>query len=64
MRTIVNFEDKIWTLFARPYESYLTGNGAECFAQSFYPEHIGEHERALFQLVDYWKSGELLEAGG
>lgn len=50
MEVIVHFPKREWTLFCRPGASKLTGtNWGECFAQSFYPEHLSEHEKKLRQ---------------
>lgn len=64
IKTIVDYKPDEWVLFCRPYESYLTENGAECFAQSFYSEQIGEHENALFKAIRYYNAGKLNRIGG
>jgi hypothetical protein len=63
--TIVNYPEKEWTLFCRPTGSSITGTRwGECFVQSFYPEHIEEHEAALHRVAELQRTGELKKGGG
>ena len=64
METIVNHPHNDWLLFARQYESTITGGAGECFAQTFYPGQVEEHERALLKLVEYFDTGRLNRIGG
>lgn len=53
MRTICTYAHRDWLLFARPYGSEVTGcPWGECFAQSFFEDHIPEHLRTLALAVD------------
>ena len=48
MSTICNNDAESWTLFCREHGSKLTGTPwGECFAQSFYPSDIDDHEEGL-----------------
>jgi CTP:phosphocholine cytidylyltransferase-like protein len=62
---IVNFKKRDWTLFCRPNPSKITGHRwGECFAQSFYPENIAEHEEKLHYIAELSKSGVIRRCGG
>jgi len=63
--TILNYQPKEWTLFCRPGKSMITGHKwGECFAQSFYPEHLEKHEENLHQIANLWKRGKIKRCGG
>jgi hypothetical protein len=65
MKTITSSEHRDWTLFCRPYGSEVTGSRhGECFAQSFYPEHIAEHKNALHKIANLYRQGKLRRCGG
>lgn len=65
MDTIVLSEIKEWTLFCRPNASSITGTPwGECFAQSFYPEHLKQHEEMLHYVADLYKRGVINRCGG
>ena len=65
MQTIVNSQNKDWTLFCRPTPSEITGTlYGECFAQSFYPEHLEMHEKNLHRIAELYKAGKLHRCGG
>lgn len=65
IHTVINYPAREWTLFCRPNASSITGTRwGECFVQSFYPEHIEEHERSLHRVAELQKSGELKSGGG
>lgn len=53
MDTIVMDTDRSWKLFCRFGPNDREGNpqGGECFVQSFFPEHIEEHELALWRIA-------------
>lgn len=54
-----------WLLFCRPFPSALTGTPwGECFAQSFYPQHLARHEEALHRIARLYKSGRIKRCGG
>jgi hypothetical protein len=53
--TIIMHTGTDWVLFS---------NDKECFAQSFYPEHIEEHRNALYRIRDDFKSGVIKRCGG
>ena len=53
IKTITTYSHIDWLLFARPYGSLITGcPWGECFAQSFFNEHIPEHVRTIRCAVD------------
>jgi len=63
--TIVSYPKREWQLFCRPHASTITGTPwGECFAQSFYPEHLEEHEQALYKTAELVKQGKLKKGGG
>jgi len=64
INTIANYESKDWVLFARFGLSAVTGGGSECFAQSFWSEHIQEHLTALLQIAKYRSEKKLSRCGG
>lgn len=65
MQTIINHEPKEWTLFCRPGANQMTGApDGECFAQSFYDEHIEEHEQALNRIVELYRDDIIDRCGG
>lgn len=65
MDTIIGHEPKDWVLFCRPGASRITGTKwGECFAQSFYPDQIAEHEAALYRIADLKKQGVIRRCGG
>ena len=65
MQTIANHAHRDWQLFARAFGSRYTGRKwGECFAQSFYPEHIAEHLRKLEQAVELWHEGKIKNPSG
>lgn len=64
MHQIINNAHRDWMLFARPFDSKITGGSGECFAQCFYPENIEEHERKLLYLVELFDRGVLNRIGG
>lgn len=56
---------KDWTLYCRPNGSKLTGcTYGECFAQSFYPEHITKHKTALKYVAGLYQAGIINRCGG
>jgi hypothetical protein len=58
---IVTWGRREWNLFCRFGPSQITGTPwGECFAQSFYPEHLSRHEQALHQLA----ASDLKRIGG
>jgi len=62
---IVSYTNREWRLFCRPHASRITGTPwGDCFAQSFYPEHLEEHERALHRIAQLYKDGHLKRCGG
>jgi len=62
---IMNYAGKDWTAFGRPHGSITTGNEwPELFAQSFYPEHIHEHETTLLEIRDLYQSKTITRTGG
>ena len=65
MDTLVGHEAREWLLFCRfTQSSFNGGRHAECFAQSFYPEHHAEHLAALHRVRDLAATGGLRRAGG
>lgn len=65
MDTIVGFEKREWTLFCRPNASEITGTPwGECFAQSFYPEHLESHETSLHYIARLYKEKVITRCGG
>lgn len=65
IETIVNYNVREWTLFCRPHKSKITGaKWGECFCQSFYPEHIEAHEKALYRIVNLYKRKVINRCGG
>jgi hypothetical protein len=65
MDTIVFSEIKDWTLFCRFDKSTYTGTPwGECFAQSFYPEHIKQHKDALLHIAELRRHKKILRCGG
>lgn len=64
MKTIVESTHPDWQLFARFTESRITGGAGECFAQTFYPNNIGEHLKALVTLVNWYDKGIIDRIGG
>jgi CTP:molybdopterin cytidylyltransferase MocA len=65
IETIVSHEGKDWVLFCRPKASDITGSPwPECFAQSFYPHQIQQHEAALHRIACLYKQGRLKRCGG
>lgn len=65
MGKIVNHNHRDWQLFARAFGSRITGcKWGECFAQSFYTEHIPEHKRNLEKAVKLWHQGKIRRPSG
>lgn len=65
MTTICSYEGREWTLFCRPKGSDYTGTPwGECFAQSFYPEHLRAHEAALHRIARLYKRRLINRCGG
>jgi MobA-like NTP transferase domain len=65
MQRIMKFQPKEWALFARFGTSKLTGKlYGECFAHSFYSEHIPEHAAALQNIISAYLRGEIKRCGG
>jgi len=65
MDTIVYNEEVSWLLFCRFNGSAFTGSKyGECFAQSFYPEHIDEHRKNLYRIADLIKKRLIKRCGG
>jgi Predicted sugar nucleotidyltransferases len=63
--TIVAESREEWLLFCRPTPSVITGTPwGECFAQSFYPQHLSLHEEALHRIARLYKSGVIKRCGG
>ena len=58
MDTIINYEERDWTLFAR------WARGGECWAMSFFGEDMIEAYRGLVRIYDLWKEGILRRNGG
>jgi hypothetical protein len=54
MDKIVFYREPDWTIFLRfgPDDAQGNPQGGECFAQSFYPEDIPEHEAALYRVAN------------
>lgn len=54
-----------WLLFCRFGPSAVTGaTSGECWAQSFWPEHIERHEQNLRRIAGLWRDGRLRRCGG
>lgn len=65
MDSIVGFPDHQWKLFCRPGPSLYTGTPhGECFAQSFYADHIEAHEKALRKIAKLKLEGKIDRCGG
>jgi hypothetical protein len=65
IKKIVSYSKRDWTLFCRPTPSNITGHRwGECFAQSFYPENIAEHEEKLHYIAELSKAGVIKRCGG
>jgi hypothetical protein len=65
IKRIMEFQPREWTLFARFGPSKLTGKKyGECFAHSFYPEHIAGHLAGLQHIVSEYSKGEIKRCGG
>lgn len=65
MRKIFTNHVRRWQLFCRFGPSTITGATAgECFAQSFYPEHLAEHEANLRRTAKLWREGVIKRCGG
>jgi hypothetical protein len=65
MKTILEYEPREWTLFGREGASEITGTGhGECFAQSFYPEHLKQHEKALHEVIALERENRITRSGG
>lgn len=65
MSTIAKYNHRDWTLFARPFGSKITGcPWGECFAQSFYEDHIPEHSRNLEKAVKLWHNKKIRRPSG
>jgi hypothetical protein len=65
IKTIVEYPEREWRLFARPDASRYTGTTwGECFAQSFYPEHQSDHMNKLLLVESLYDSGVMDRAGG
>ena len=63
--TILNNQREEWLLFCRPGRSKITGSQwGECFAQSFYPQHIKQHEESLHRVANLYKNGVIHRCGG
>jgi hypothetical protein len=65
VRTVAEYSEVEWRLFARPDRSTHTGTPwGECFAQSFYPEHQQDHMSKLLLVESMYDSGVIDRAGG
>lgn len=65
MRAVVGYRGVEWTLFARLTESTFDAErNAECFAQSFHPHGIPEHEAALEKLAHLEATRRVSRSGG
>lgn len=65
MKTIVSLKWREWRLFCRAEASEITGClYGECFAWSFWPEHLAEHEAALWRIVKLFKEGKINRNNG
>lgn len=65
MKTICEYNHRDWTLFARPYGSNVTGTPwGECFAQTFYEDHIPEHLRNLEKAVNLYQQKKIMKPSG
>lgn len=65
MKAISAHQVREWTLFARFGPSHLTGTRwGECFAQSFWPEHLDRHLAALERIARLSRQGVLHRCGG
>jgi len=65
LQEVMEYNNREWMLFARPFGSKLTGCPyPECFAQSFYPEDHEEHLSALYKIRDLKRSGKMTRCGG
>ena len=54
-----------WLLFCRFGPSARTGaTSGECWAQSFWPQHIPVHERNLHRIARLWREGRIKRCGG
>lgn len=62
---IAGYPDRDWRLFARfGPSSVYGGDRGECFAQSFWPENIGDHLAALQRIVRLRRQHVLGQIGG
>ena len=65
MQHIMLYKPRQWALFARFGASAFTGKQCgECFAHSFYPEHIHEHTVALHAIIKASRQGKIERCGG
>lgn len=65
INTILKFDKKHWTLFAREKASQITGTKwGECFAISFYPEYADVFESKLREIAELKKQGRIRRCGG
>ena len=65
IKKIMKFKEKEWTLFCRPNASKITGTPwGECFAQSFYPQHIRLHKENLNFIAYKKRAGQIKRCGG
>src|ERR1019366_5619970 len=65
MQWVMEFQPREWALFARFGRSKLTGKKyGECFAHSFFPEHIAGHMAGLQHIVSAYSRGEIKRCGG
>lgn len=65
METIFRYKKREWALFARENGSDITGTPwGECFAQSFYPEHMPEHLSSLNRIAYERREGIINRCGG
>lgn len=62
---ITKHTERDWRLFGRAFDSsVIEDDWGECFAQSFYPEHIPLHRNALDRVLKLYKEDVLDRCGG
>lgn len=62
---IASYDEREWRLFARLDGSPVTGTRwGECFAQSFWPEHIDAHRAAFDVILEARAAGRIRRCGG
>jgi len=60
MKSIMEYNKKEWIIFARTAPSKITGSPfPEIFAQSFYQQHLKEHEENLHKIVNSFHQNKI-----